>query len=134
MYACPKEKIDTRQFIDDILRYHPQSELFDPDDFMDNITDETVLAYFNFFNPSFNILVKKRSNKIPVSEAIKRPNDSILVQRFYAESRAYEEEMEPLKKRQAELECIQEEMKKAVSHDFLPCFSTSQCHPRRKKV
>ena len=61
VYACPKEKIDTRQFIDDILRYHPQSELFDPDDFMDNITDETVLAYLEncYRSGRINTVVKR---------------------------------------------------------------------------
>ena len=43
--ACPKEKPDTKQLINDIIKYHPQSEAFEPDDFMDITTDETVLAY-----------------------------------------------------------------------------------------
>lgn len=45
VYACPKEKTDTRQLINDILKYHPQSEPFELDDFMDITTDETVLSY-----------------------------------------------------------------------------------------
>lgn len=43
--ACPKENLDTKQLINDIIKYHPQSEAFEPDDFMDITTDETVLAY-----------------------------------------------------------------------------------------
>lgn len=39
------EKLDTKQLINDIIKYHPQSEAFEPDDFMDITTDETVLAY-----------------------------------------------------------------------------------------
>lgn len=45
VYARPKEKPDNKQFINDIIKYHPQSEAFEPDDFMDITTDETVLAY-----------------------------------------------------------------------------------------
>lgn len=43
--ACPKEKIDTGQLLNEIVKYHPQSETFKPDDFMDINIDETVLAY-----------------------------------------------------------------------------------------
>lgn len=61
VYAYPEEKIDTRQLIDDILRYHPQSEPFDPDDFMGNITDETVLAYLEncYRSGRINTVVKR---------------------------------------------------------------------------
>lgn len=45
VFACPKKKPDTRQLINDILKYHPQSEPFKPDDFMDITTDEAVLSY-----------------------------------------------------------------------------------------
>ena len=45
VHACPKEKMDTGQLINDMVKYHPQSETFEPDDFMDITTDETVLVY-----------------------------------------------------------------------------------------
>ena len=45
VYACPKEKIVIGQLINDILKYHPQSEPFNPDDFMDITIDDTVLLY-----------------------------------------------------------------------------------------
>lgn len=59
--ACPKEKIDIRQLINDILKYHPQSESFEPDDFMDIITDETVLAYLEncYRSGRINTVVKR---------------------------------------------------------------------------
>lgn len=58
---CPKEKTDTRQLINDILKYHPQSETFEPDDFMDIITDETVLAYLEncYRSGRINTVVKR---------------------------------------------------------------------------
>lgn len=45
VYSHPKVKRDTRQFINDILKYHPQSEDFKPDEFMDITADEVVLSY-----------------------------------------------------------------------------------------
>lgn len=61
VYACPKERIDKKQLINDILKYHPQSEVFNPDDFMDIITDETVLAYLEscYRSGRINTVVKR---------------------------------------------------------------------------
>lgn len=59
--AHPKEKPDTRQLINDILKYHPQSEAFDPDHFMDITTDETVLVYLEncYRSGRINTVVKR---------------------------------------------------------------------------
>ena len=59
--ACPKEKTDTRQLINDILKYHPQSEAFKPDDFMDITIDETVLAYLEncYRSGRINTVIKR---------------------------------------------------------------------------
>lgn len=62
IYACPKEKIDTRQLINDILKYHPQSEAFNPDDFMNITTDESVvLLYLEscYRNGRINTVIKQ---------------------------------------------------------------------------
>lgn len=62
VYACPKEKTDTRQLINDILKYHPQSEVFNPDDFMNITTDETaVLLYLEscYRNGRINTVIKQ---------------------------------------------------------------------------
>ena len=62
IYACPKEKTDTRQLINDILKYHPQSEVFNPDDFMNITTDETVvLLYLEscYRNGRINTVIKQ---------------------------------------------------------------------------
>lgn len=39
------ESIDKALLINDILKYHPQAEPFEPDDFMDILPDESVLLY-----------------------------------------------------------------------------------------
>ena len=59
--ACPKEKTDIRQLIDDMMKYHPQSEAFEPDDFMDVTTNETVLAYLEncYRSGRINTVVKQ---------------------------------------------------------------------------
>lgn len=59
--ACPKEKTDTRQLINNIMKYHPQSEAFEQDDFMDITTDETVLAYLEkcYRSGRINTVVKR---------------------------------------------------------------------------
>lgn len=61
VYACSKEKTDTRQIINDIIKYHPQWELFKPDDFMNITTDETVLAYLEkcYRSGRINTVVKR---------------------------------------------------------------------------
>lgn len=59
--VCSKEKTDTRQLINDIIKYHPQSESFELDDFMDITTDETVLAYLEkcYRSGRINTVVKR---------------------------------------------------------------------------
>ena len=59
--ACPNEKIDKRQLINDMLKYHPQSEMFEPDNFMDITTDETVLSYLDtcYKSGRINTVVKR---------------------------------------------------------------------------
>ncbi len=61
VFACLKEKKDTRKLINDILKYHPQSEVFEPDDFMEVVADETVLAYLEncYRNGRINTVVKQ---------------------------------------------------------------------------
>ena len=61
VYACSKEKMDTGQLINDIVKYHPQSEIFEPDDFMDVTTDEIVLAYLEncYRSGRINTVVKQ---------------------------------------------------------------------------
>lgn len=61
VYACPKEKTDTGQLINDMVKYHPQSETFEPDDFMDITTGETVLAYLEncYRSGRINTVVKR---------------------------------------------------------------------------
>ena len=61
VYACSKEKMDTGQLISDIVKYHPQSEIFEPDDFMDVTTDEIVLAYLEncYRSGRINTVVKQ---------------------------------------------------------------------------
>lgn len=59
--ACPKEKTSTSQLINNILKYHPQSEPFEPDDFMDITTDETVLSYLEncYRSGQINTVIKR---------------------------------------------------------------------------
>lgn len=59
--ACVKEKIDTRLLINDILKYHPQSETFEMDDFMDITTDKTILSYLEdcYKSGRINTVVKR---------------------------------------------------------------------------
>lgn len=61
VYAYPKEKTDTKQLINDILKYHPQSETFEPDDFMDVTADETVLSYLEncYRSRRINTVIKR---------------------------------------------------------------------------
>ena len=61
VYACPKEKMDIGQLINDMVKYHPQSEKFEPDDFMDITTDETVLTYLEncYRSGRINTVVKR---------------------------------------------------------------------------
>ncbi len=61
VYACPKKKMDIGQLINEMVKYHPQSEKFEPDDFMDIITDETVLTYLEncYRSGRINTVVKR---------------------------------------------------------------------------
>lgn len=61
VYACPKEKTDVRQLINDILKYHPQAEVFEPDDFMNIKLDEAVLTYLEncYRSGRINTVVKR---------------------------------------------------------------------------
>lgn len=45
IYAYQKEKINVKQLIEDIQKYHPQSEKFEFDDFMGIKTDDAVMSY-----------------------------------------------------------------------------------------
>lgn len=61
VYARPKEKTDIGQLINDMVKYHPQSETFEPNDYMDITTDETVLAYLEncYRSGRINTVVKR---------------------------------------------------------------------------
>lgn len=61
VFAKPEEPIDKKILIDDIIKYHPKSELFDPDDFMDIETDEIVLSYIEscYRSGQINTVVKQ---------------------------------------------------------------------------
>ena len=62
VYAHPKEKTDIRQLLNDILKYHPQSEVFNPDDFMNITTDKAVvLLYLEscYRNGRINTVIKQ---------------------------------------------------------------------------
>lgn len=45
IYSIPKKKIDTQQIINNALKYHPQSETFKSDEFMDVMGNESVIMY-----------------------------------------------------------------------------------------
>ena len=53
--------MDTRQIISDIIKYHPQTESFELDDFMDITTDETILTYLEkcYRSGQINTVVKR---------------------------------------------------------------------------
>lgn len=61
IYAYPKEKISISELIEDIRKYHPQSEIFNPDDFMEIKTDDIVLSYLEecYRNGRINTVVKR---------------------------------------------------------------------------
>ena len=61
VHASSKEKMDTRQIISDIIKYHPQTESFELDDFMDITTDETILTYLEkcYRSGQINTVVKR---------------------------------------------------------------------------
>lgn len=45
IYGCPKQNDDPAQIIEDVLKYHPLTETFNPDEFMETELDDAVLAY-----------------------------------------------------------------------------------------
>lgn len=59
--AEAKKELDKGKLIQDIIKYHPQTEPFEPDDFMDIIADETVLAYIEscYRSGQINSVIKK---------------------------------------------------------------------------
>lgn len=59
--AEPQQILNKQILINDIIKYHPQSESFKPDDFMDIEMDETVLSYVEncYRNGMINTVVKK---------------------------------------------------------------------------
>lgn len=61
VYAKQKEEPDTKQIIADALKYHPQSEEFIADEFMDDITNEIVLTYLEkcYRSGQINTVIKR---------------------------------------------------------------------------
>ena len=59
--ANTKEILDKKLLINDIMKYHPQSEPFRPDDFMDIEADEVVLSYIEscYRNGQINTVIKR---------------------------------------------------------------------------
>lgn len=61
VFAPQQGAIDKQQFIDEIIKYHPQSEMFIADEFMDIDADEPILTYLEhcYHNGSINTVVRK---------------------------------------------------------------------------
>lgn len=61
VFAEPEESINKKMLIDDIIKYHPRSELFEPDDFMDIEADEVVLSYIEscYRSGKINTVIKQ---------------------------------------------------------------------------
>lgn len=61
IYGCLEKKVSTESIINDILKYHPQSEVFIPDDFMDIEANETIIAYLEkcYRSGKINSIVKR---------------------------------------------------------------------------
>lgn len=59
--AEEKKEFDKKILIQDIIKYHPQVETFEPDEFMDIVTDEIVLTYLEscYRSGYINTVVKK---------------------------------------------------------------------------
>lgn len=59
--AKPNPDIDKKVLLQDIIKYHPQSEPFDPDDFMDIEEDEAVLSYIEscYRSGQINTVIKQ---------------------------------------------------------------------------
>ena len=57
----PEEILDKKLLINNIMKYHPQSELFEPDDFMDVETDEVILSYIEgcYRSGRINTIIKQ---------------------------------------------------------------------------
>lgn len=59
--AEEKKEFDKKILIQDIIKYHPQEETFEPDEFMDIVADEIVLAYLEscYRSGYINTVIKK---------------------------------------------------------------------------
>ena len=57
----PMEKEDSEKMIAEILQYHPQSEKYNPDEFIDIIPNEAVLSYLEscYRNGRINTVIKR---------------------------------------------------------------------------
>lgn len=61
IYGCPKQDEDPAQIIDDVLKYHPLAEPFNPDEFMETDLDDAVLAYLEecYRKGSINSVIRR---------------------------------------------------------------------------
>lgn len=61
VYPCPETRMDKESLLMDILKYHPQAELFEPDDFMEPETDPIILDYLEncYRNGEINSVIKQ---------------------------------------------------------------------------
>ena len=59
--ATSKKTTDKKKLINDIIKYHPQSEPFEPDDFMEIVADEAILLYLEncYRSGQINTVIKK---------------------------------------------------------------------------
>lgn len=59
--AVEKKELDKEALIQGIIKYHPQEELFEPDDFMNILVDENVLSYIEscYRNGKINTVIKR---------------------------------------------------------------------------
>lgn len=59
--ATSKKTTDKKELINDIIKYHPQSEPFEPDDFMEIVADEAILLYLEncYRSGQINTVIKK---------------------------------------------------------------------------
>ena len=61
IYGCPKQHEDPAQIIEDVLKYHPLVEAFDPDEFMEKELDDNVLDYLEecYRKGSINSVIRR---------------------------------------------------------------------------
>lgn len=61
IYGCPKHDEDPAQIIEDVLKYHPLTESFNPDEFMETDMDEVVMAYLEecYRKGSINSVIRR---------------------------------------------------------------------------